>query len=680
MSSVVHFVAKPEATAEANLKAFIEAARPLLTAYPAVKCWEDTPWDLKGVVEWGGRGKSRIVAAFTSFDAVKDEGEHEMSEPFLSFAKAYFLYQQALRPSQIIHTRLTALKALEKALVEAHGKSDVQKTTAVICNRAASLVKGGFSEGAAYRIGLQLTALAEFISEKRLATPFQWVAPIGRPQDRNRTGVGGDKARAEKMPSEAALDALPKCYRLAQATRDVLPTSVAALLCTAPDRIGEVFGLRVDCEVNEVHKGKPIYGLRWYPEKGGEPTIKWVAPTMANVAKEAVSKLRNICQPAREIAAWYEQNPTKIYLPQGAEYLRSNEYLTLNEVAMVLGLKSGDTAGMWIKGARVPLYNPPNGMTRPKLVRFDEFERAVLELLPKGFPIVDVRTDLKYSEALIVVRSNELHATRGTLLCMIEPVDTNKINDALGAKEDRESVFDRFGFREPDGSKICVSSHQFRHWLNTLAHRGGMSQIDIAKWSGRADARQNNTYNHMTGEELLEMTREVTESDPRLFGGLAELIIKAPVSRDEFMALEFPTAHITDFGFCVHDFTMLPCPKHRDCVGCNEHVCVKGDRSKTERIREQLNLAEAQEKRAEQAVAQGYAGSDRWHDHHTATVKRLRNLIEILDDPKVPEGSLIRLTSPDEFSPIRLAVQDRLLAAPPDSAATDELEALLGDE
>ena len=53
------------------------------------------------------------------------------------------------------------------------------------------------------------------------------------------------------------------------------------------------------------------------------------------------------------------------------------------------------------------------------------------------------------------------------------------------------------------------------------------------------------------------MVRELTEGDDRLFGGLAELMSKTPVSRDEFMMLVFPTAHVTELGFCVHDFTML---------------------------------------------------------------------------------------------------------------------------
>jgi hypothetical protein len=221
-----------------------------------------------------------------------------------------------------------------------------------------------------------------------------------------------------------------------------------------------------------------------------------------------------------------------------------------------------------------------------------------------------------------------------------------------------------------------VTTHQFRHWLNTLAQRGGMSQLDIAKWSGRKDIRQNETYDHMTGDELVVMARRMTD-DEKLFGPLAELAAKVPVSRDEFLTLEFPTAHVTELGFCVHDYMMLPCQLHRDCIHCNEHVCVKGDHRKTGRIRRNLEIAEDQLRQAEEAKAEGYLGADRWHDHHVATVRRLRELVAILDDPSVPEGSLIRLTAKNEFSPIAMAVNERKRLTGEDPFASAAL--MLGD-
>ena len=62
-----------------------------------------------------------------------------------------------------------------------------------------------------------------------------------------------------------------------------------------------------------------------------------------------------------------------------------------------------------------------------------------------------------------------------------------------------------------------------------------------------------------------------------VFGPLAEIPKKSLIPRDEFARLMVPTAHITDLGFCDQVYTMSPCPLHRDCIHCENLVCVKGD-------------------------------------------------------------------------------------------------------
>ena len=301
MTKIAHFVPDVETTAELNLQAFIKTAKPLLTAYPEVASWEENNWDLRGTARRSGAGDVRYGVAFTSFDVAKmaahmgcrkaDSGW--MSEPFLSFAKAYYLYTRALAGSSQNFRTLAALRVLEKALVEVYGSSALYRVTPLIFSRAARLVQEQYK--IAYQISRDLERLANFISDNRLANPFQWKSEIRHPErNRDRVGKKGDEARAAKMPSQAALNALPHIFNLAVGARDVLGSSIAALLCAAPARIGEVFGLRVDCEVQDELKGKAIYGLRWFPEKGAEPTVKWIAPTMVDTVKAAIAKLRAI--------------------------------------------------------------------------------------------------------------------------------------------------------------------------------------------------------------------------------------------------------------------------------------------------------------------------------------------------------------------------------------------------
>jgi len=144
-----------------------------------------------------------------------------------------------------------------------------------------------------------------------------------------------------------------------------------------------------------------------------------------------------------------------------------------------------------------------------------------------------------------------------------------------------------------------------------------------------------------------------------MFGPLARLPKNIPISRDEFARLKIPTAHTTDFGFCVHDYTMMPCEQHADCINCNEHICVKGDGRKSEMVKRRL--AEAQEllSRAEAAVKDGYYGADRWIEHHKKTVLRLVQLSTILDDDSIPLGAVIQLSDIESVTRMQHALEDR---------------------
>jgi hypothetical protein len=162
----------------------------------------------------------------------------------------------------------------------------------------------------------------------------------------------------------------------------------------------------------------------------------------------------------------------------------------------------------------------------------------------------------------------------------------------------------------------------------------------------------------------------------QMFGPLAELPTHLPISRDEFGRLWAPTAHTTDLGYCIHDYTMSPCQLHRNCLNCEDLVCVKGDAKKTARIRERLAEAREQLVHTEEARADGYAGSDRWLTHHADTVERLAHLYAIMDDPTVPDGALIQLAPPSREAQIgntdARAVQV-VEIIPSDATATDLL-------
>jgi hypothetical protein len=633
MAELIVFRPRVEIDAEANASAFIELCRSQLTIFGEDLDFESDGWDVTKALGLRARGKGRQRARFTTLGA----DDQPLPEPFKSFSKAYFRYMFGLRPVKAIGMRLIALRALAASAAEM-GTSCIACIDASTFNRAAQIIGAKYQKATAYRIGQQLEMLAGFLDNSRLVrSRLGWVNFLSRPIDTDRVGQAADEVRRSKLPSPAALAALPRIFRAAADPADIVISSAAAIMCAAPDRVSEVLTLPIDCEVDgfaRLGEAAP-YGLRWWPSKGGNPMVKWVVPSMSSVVREAIAKIRAVTEPAREVALWYEKHPDSIYLKPGLEYLRGRQLLTVIEVADIIGTGDGRA---WCRNANLPI-------DAAGLVWFHAFERAVLRLLPHDFPILDPLTGLKYSEALFVVRRNELGQRRATYHCLVESVSGTKINDGLGSRAAHgvQSIFSRYGFREADGAEIRVNTHRFRHYLNTLAQAGGMSQIDIAKWSGRKDVRQNAVYDHVTPTQMLEKVRDALGDSSQMFGPLAEVPVNLPVSRDDFGRLRFPTAHTTDIGFCVHDYTMSPCEMHRDCVNCQDLVCVKGDVAKAERLRNRLAEAKRLLEHAEQARASDYAGSDRWMEHHRRTVERLTQLCVIMDSPDVPDGSCVQL-------------------------------------
>lgn len=661
VAEICVFTPKADVDASANLAAFIDMCRSNLTVFGADLHFEDMAWDVTDAVHLKGHGRKRVRIFFSTQETVDDENPTQMAEPYASFAKAYVRYMQGMRPTKNPAFRVAALRALDASL-RGGGYSDPIKLDGDTFNRAARIIAERLSRATAYRVGAQLEVLAEFMSQHYLTVvPLSWRSFIKRPIDTVRVGQEFDKRRTEKMPSLAALEALPKAFHVATQPKDVLYSSIAAILCSAPDRINEVLLLAESCEVHDkTSAGKEAYGLRWWPAKGAEPMVKWIIPMMVPVVAEAILRIRRLTEESRRIARWYESNPKKLYLPPEMEGFRTKDLLTMDELRQVLFVDAPgkSTPYQWCIRNAVPLMKG----SRPMRVRFTDVERVVVAGLPTGFPMLNAENRLKYSEALIVVRCNELHPEKATYRCIIDAVTINQVNTGLGSRSEHgfESMFDRLGFSEPDGSPIRVTTHQFRHYLNTLAQAGGMSQLDIAKWSGRVDIRQNEAYDHVSADQMVAKIRQSIGNESQMFGPLASLPKNIPISRDEFARLKIPTAHTTDFGFCVHDYTMMPCEQHADCINCNEHVCVKGDEHKAAMVKRRLAEAQELHARAEAATSEGYYGADRWMEHHQKTVARLTQLVEILDNPSIPAGSVIQLADvPGVSRGIEQALEDR---------------------
>ena len=643
MSDVILFTPLVEKTAQENLDAFVDLCKNKLAVFEKDLPFDDFVWDITDTVQDRGKG-SRKRIYFSSWDTVNDSEPKSMPEPFVRFAKAYVRYQHGFKPIIDQGARVAPLRAICAALDEI-GKASPVDIDGHVLNRAAQLLEESNSAERAYRLGRQLQGISEFLTEKRLVkTALSWKSHIKRPSDTQRVGKEFDDRRQEKLPSGADLDAVAEAYRLAKDPGDVIITSIAAIMCSTPDRIAEILTLRADCEhLDRLPDGKEVYGLRYWPAKGADPMVKYVIPAMTDLVKDAIARIRQHTESSRALARWYEANPNRMYLPERLEHLRGVG-LTLEQVSEILfGVPDSlNEARSWLDHRKLR-----ERWTRIKDVPipFADLEKAVIEELPHDFPFLDKGMGLKYSEALCVVPRFTFNQQKRTCYFCLGSITHGNVNDGLGCGFERgiSSVFTRAGISGLDGEPIRINTHKFRHYLNTLAMQGGLSDLDVAKWSGRKDVRQNRAYDHVSARDKLALIRDAIGDQSKMFGPLGHAPSVPSIKRDEFANLKVMNAHTTEFGYCTHDYASTPCQKYLDCLNCNELVCIKGDEVREANIRRQLEETRGLLAAARRGVEEGAYGADRWLQHQTQTLQRLEELSVILDNPMVQRGAVIQL-------------------------------------
>ncbi|WP_374592623.1 integrase [Aquabacterium sp.] len=637
---ILHFTPRAELEPQANLQAFIELCRKSEVLQARLQ-FDKHVWEAG---YFKGQNKINRVIFSTLEAACLNKPEPSLPEPFLNFAKAVVVYLQDSRPVTSQATRIAALRCLEAALRQESKGSRPTAVDPVVLDTAVALAKQQMSPPVAYRIAGQLEYIAEFMASKLFISLRQrWTHGMKKPQEvGSRISKEALEDRREKLPSAATLRALAGIFHQAVETPDVMTSSMTALMLCAPERINEVLRLRRNCLVEGDGEFRGKLGLRWAGSKGFENTTKWLPSDMTDIAREAVENLIRVSSPANELATWYTANPTKLFLHEGAAHLRGHRVLSLSELALVLwGDESAkSSANAWANSHE--LEKQPLGGRRIGYL-LEDVERAILSMLPATFPFMPGAPELRCMDAVAITRTNEMHAGRGTYLCMFSCVDNEAITSRFGTREGRGSIFETFGYTEGDGSPIEFNSHSLRHYLNTLAQMGGMSSAEVAIFSGRKDVKQNRHYDHMSSEEVQAPISQALKA-----GFTAEL---EPVDvkgrnlmmRSEFKGLGLTAAHTTEYGWCRHNFASEPCQMYRDCINCQEQECVKGESHKEANLRQLKSETEYLLKRAKEALSDDEYGADVWVKHQAATLERVNSMLSILENPEVPVGSRIRL-------------------------------------
>lgn len=514
----------------------------------------------------------------------------DLDPSYLEFCKSYVAYIFCSNSKGF--DKLTfpiVLRVIEKNLLVYTGSGDIKSLNPVILDECLSDINDNYTKAVAYKCGKFMEKLITLLNEKELLNCglIKWSSYIRPPESRLSISDNADKARLAKLPNEKALQA-----------------------------IGEIFSMQ-DHDLHE----RDLFVTSVF-------ALLMCAPSRIT----EILSLRADCEVIEKNREGKECYGLRFY-----------------------SLKGFGANIKWIPEIMVPTAK----LAIKRLLKLSEKPRersTVLEHKMKDKSArkiwFDKEKDVRFSNALCALFVNQLSMKRqtGSELFKISNVFFSK---ELGSSKisKHKNIFERHGYYDEHNKALFLRTHQARHLLNTIAQRGGLGELDIAKWSGRVSVTQNRVYNHITEAEMIEKIKALGIHQNNIIPCDSDVNENFEIStlHDLKIKIEHGAVHITEYGYCVHDYILAPCSKYFDCINCSEQVCVKGEKQKLERLKSLLDTTESLVIKAKEAISEDELGADKWYLHQTKTLERLKGIIALMENPELPDGSLIR-THGDDFS------------------------------
>lgn len=600
---------------------------------------------------------------------------HWLDESFIDFAKAYVVERHLMNPSESRSAhikRLQTLRALESTLLTLRGEGSPLCIDGAVLEAAASEVRKHLQDGGAYNVGSELQRLADVLVRSNILPPScgTWVNPNKQPKNHGiSVDAESDRVRKKKLPNYDSLYALAAIFNRnfdpsdERCHRDIVTTGVTSLLMCAPSRGQEILSLPQNLFFQSTDKfGKEQVGLRLHASKGFGAYVKWVWSGMVPVAERAITLVRTITEDGRKLARHLEDAKTKgrFYRHTDCPDVADDQPLTRQQVCQALGWSTTGPASVMRK----------NGVKRQDghYTLQTLWETFVLPRHAQAhpyFPYVSAADQalgknggLRFSDALFCMLRFQLHPTSGTNPLLLWMPDLSDLNFDLGGGRTHISIFERFGYKDEKGNALKLTSHQIRHLINTEAQRVGLSDEQIAHWSGRRRVEQNTTYDHRSLEERVEQTRDVVETVQAAVGLPAAEddgsyavgqwvvnVIRKPRALADIDGIQHQLSGLkTLYGECQHDWSFAPCEGFVKCLDCNEHACIKGDEDadkKLERLQALLDSVAVEVAKAELAAEDDVDAQD-WLNVQRRYHSKVEQLIALLQSEVVPTGSVIR--------------------------------------
>lgn len=662
--------------ARQSLEGFITQEQAIFQSLPISTSWASSVWD---VGSWLPQRDNQHALTFeTHRQALEKTGypappKGPLPFTFQDFSKALIVYLQRTRSLKfsMVAAYNIAVRRLYNPLFE-RGVSDPTQLTRGDFDRVVGFLReSGYKN--LYDAISHLQVIADAIDSLQLTEIAIHFEHDAKPEKRRHDYISlHDPDRAvrqrksdDRLPSREAMEAYALCSNHPISEGEEILLRVIDLLIATGQRGNEVTVIPYDCWVERPIKGtagkvvvdangKPIVecGIRYFAEKQFQSRVHWFAESDVPLARRAVERLRMLTQEQRELARWQEAHPGRLwdYSPQTS--------MSQDEVLHWIGLSQNrDTyrnLNVYLSRNGIDPYREPGRRTSLNRYLAGDIERFLVPKLRGHAALTEnvggkLCVVLKTSETLAIAFDGQfrLNGREANVFRAIpRRVTLVDINRALGNDEKYTSIFSRRSLTESDGAPIRLTSHQPRHWRNTIYHLTGMSDVQQALALGRKRLDQNVYYQHTSIEENTAAHQEFLAfnshheridflhtgiRDKRIQGALTDsyhalLSDKGTTSAEAFLAIHATALHVTPFGGCIHDFSQAPCPKHLQCWNGCSHLHLMGTPSERTNLEKQAeNLTTAINIMRDAGA--GEAGSDVWLGDQENKLNNLKSVL-----------------------------------------------------
>ncbi|KFC76198.1 integrase [Massilia sp. LC238] len=645
MAKIFNFVPRRDLDAKQNLDAFISMSRDLIPTWSeqAGFAWESYRWvTIHRAIRFTNYENSALHASASPASA------QLMHPDFMEAAKAYLRYRHHTRPHLNIARELTALRALEYSLRIDGNIPDITKVNQRNFDEATALLS---QRKAAHLVAAELLNILKTLADLGIVTSaahywnHQFHGDLS--YDRQFGASATKELKDKKLPNQDALLAIGEVfgrgYEQPLEGGDVLITSITAILLCAPIRISEVRRFRMDCLAQDVDRdGNTQYYFKYWVPKTKEFCRKPIPRTMAEIAIEAIRRLQELTEEGRRLARYMEGSPSKFYRHKNCPEVADDQVLSPDQVRDALGFFSIGSATSYVEsltGQRRLTGHTLNTLWSMVVKDHHRLNPHFPYQEPAAGPGV---LPLKMSESLLCCLRHQFSTGWVTSPILLTPFRSSYYGMRLDGKERTYKnsgrplcFYTRHGF-EPKKLK----SHSYRHLLNRLAKQSGVTIDVITAWSSRTSNRQTLTY--LDNDEGKTASAVAAMMDIEIVQAP-----KDPITSEEAEIYGQGPIHRSRYGLCRRSWRVGPCNKFADCLNCSELLMCKGDKFASEIIAADRDLMSKTYNAAQAAIARGERSATRWVTVMGPQIKKLDELIAVLNDPRIPDGSPVELAGTD---------------------------------